>query len=372
MTDGGRFDISERESSFARQPNLDVEAYVQQDKIRTIHFGVGAIGAEVVRAILDNPEIEVVGAVDASPAKAGQDLGEAAGLGRRLGIPVSYHAESLLKDVYADVVIHTTGSSLTEVYPQLLAILDSEKSVVSSCEELSYPWLRYPEISQQIDRKAKETGVRVLGTGVNPGFVMDLLPLMAATVCRQVKSINVERVVDVSRRRMQLQRKVGVGLSLKAFQQAADAGGIGHVGLRESLCMVADTIGWRLDDVVETIEPVVAKKRQNTEYFSVDRGFVMGLKQTASGMLSGKQVARLNLEMSVGAINPRDTIEIDATPPLKLMIPGGIQGDIATASIMANCVPSIARSRLTGLLTMRDLPLVPYFRPSAARAPSLD
>jgi len=234
MTGAGRSNITEGERVFEPRPR-DVDAYVQQDRIRTIHFGIGAIGAEVVRSVLNSPEIEIVGAVDANPAKAGHDLGEAAGLGRRLGIPVSYHAEPLLRDVYADVVIHTTGSSLTEVYPQLLSILASEKSVVSSCEELSFPWMRYPEISQQIDRRAKESGVRVLGTGVNPGFVMDLLPLMAATACRQVKSIRVERVVDVSTRRMQLQRKVGVGLSVKAFQQSADAGAIGHVGLRESL-----------------------------------------------------------------------------------------------------------------------------------------
>jgi len=362
MTDGGRFEIPEREEVFVPRPHQDVEAYLQQDKIRTIHFGIGAIGAEVVRAVLNSPEFEIVGAIDASPAKAGRDLGDAAGLGRKLGVPVSYDAESLLREVYADVVVHTTGSSLTEVYPQLLMMLACEKSVVSSCEELSFPWKRYPEISHQLDRKAKEAGVRVLGTGVNPGFVMDLLPLMAATVSRQIKSIKIERVVDVSTRRMQLQRKVGVGISVKAFQQAADAGAIGHVGLSESLYMVADTMGWRLDDVAETIEPVIAQNRQNTEYFSVDKGFVIGLKQSATGVAYGRQMLRLDLEMSIGAKNPHDSIEIDGAPPVKLLIPGGIHGDVATASIMTNCVPAIARSRETGLLTMRDLPLVPYFR----------
>jgi 4-hydroxy-tetrahydrodipicolinate reductase len=362
MTDGGRFEVSEREGAFLPKPHQDVEAYLQQDKIRIIHFGVGAIGAEIVRSVLESPEFEIVGAIDASSTKAGRDLGEAAGLGRKLGVAVSYDAESLLRDVYADVVIHTTGSTLTEVYPQLLMILSSEKSVISSCEELAFPWKRYPEVSQQIDRKAKEAGVRVLGSGVNPGFVMDLLPLMTATVTRQVKSIKVERVVDVSTRRMQLQRKVGVGVSVKAFQQAADAGGVGHVGLRESLFMVADTMGWRLDDIIETIEPIVARKRRNTEFFSVDKGFVVGLKQSATGVVSGRNVVSLALEMSIGAENPRDTIEIEGVPPVKLVVPGGVSGDVATASIITNCVPALARSRGTGLMTMRDLPVVPYFR----------
>jgi 4-hydroxy-tetrahydrodipicolinate reductase len=154
---------------------------------------------------------------------------------------------------------------------------------------------------------------------------------------------------------------------VKAFQIAADGGGIGHVGLRESVYMVADTVGWRLDDVKETIEPVLARNRASTEFFSVDRGYVIGLKQAAIGTTSNRAVVRMDLEMSVGAADPHDLIEIDGTPPLRLQIPGGVPGDIATASIMANCVPAIARSRLVGLLTMRDLPVVPYFRPRSQR-----
>ncbi len=346
---------------FAPTPR-NVEAYVHQEKIRTIHYGIGAIGAEVIRTVHNSPDIEIVGAIDAHPSKAGKDLGEAAGLGRVLGIPVHFEADALLKDVYADVVIHTTGSSLTEIYPQLMSCIAAEKSVVSSCEELSFPWVRYGEISQRLDRRARETGVRVLGTGVNPGFVMDLLPLMAATVCRDVRSVRVERVVDTATRRIQLQRKTGAGLSVKGFQQGAGGGSIGHVGLRESAFMIADTLGWRLDDVTESIEPVVARERLKSEYFSVERGYAAGLKQTVRGLMSGREAIRLDLEMSLGAKDPHDSIEIEARPPLKLVIPGGIAGDVATASIMANCVPAIARSRMVGLLTMRDLPVVPYYR----------
>jgi hypothetical protein len=341
----------------------DLEAYVQQDKVRVIQYGVGAIGAEVVRNLLSSPEIEIVGAIDASAAKAGKDLGEAAGIGHMLGIPISYEPEPLLNDVYADVVVHCTGSLLTEVYPQIMAMVTAEKSVVSSCEELAYPWVRYPEISEKLDRKAKETGVRVLGTGVNPGFVMDLLPLMLATATRQLKSVRVKRVVDVATRRIQLQRKAGAGLSVTGFQQAATAGAVGHVGLRESALMIADTLGWRLDDLSETLEPVLARERRKTEYFSVERGYALGLRQSARGVLSGQEILRLDLDMYLGARDPHDGIEIDGRPPISVVIPKGIHGDVATASIIANCIPAMARSRLTGLLSMRDLPLLPYYRP---------
>jgi 4-hydroxy-tetrahydrodipicolinate reductase len=341
----------------------NVEKYLNQDKIRTIHYGIGAIGAEVVRSVLNNPEIEIVAAIDAHPSKSGRDLGEAAGIGHTLGIPVQYEVEPILADVYADVIIHCTGSSLTEVYPQIMSVVAAEKSVISTCEELAFPWVRYPEVSHKLDRKARESGVRVLGTGVNPGFVMDLLPLMLLTATQQVKSIRVERIVDVSQRRIQLQRKAGVGLSPQGFQKGATDGAIGHIGLRESVFMVADTLGWRLEDVTETLEPVVAHDRKKTEFYSVEKGYALGLRQSARGVMGGHEVIRLDLEMSLGAREPRDTIEIDGQPPIRMIIPGGIQGDKATAAIVANCVPAIARSRMVGLITMRDFPLLPYYRP---------
>jgi len=336
---------------------------VQQEKIRTIHYGIGAIGSEVVRLVLNRPDIEIVGAIDTNAAKVGKDLGEAAGLGRNLGLTVSYDAEPLLKDVYADVVVHSTSSSLTEVFPQLMSLVSAEKSVVSSCEELAFPWARYPEISRRLDRRARETGVRVLGTGVNPGFVMDLLPLVLATACQQVKAIHVKRHVDLGARRIQLQRKAGVGLSVEGFQRGASDGTIGHVGLRESVCMIADTMGWRLDDMSETLDAVVTQERRKTEFFSVEKGYVAGIRQSAWGVMAGREVIRLDLEMSLEVKAPVDSIEIDGRPPINVQIAGGIQGDLATAAIMTNCIAAVSRSRMVGLLSMRDMPVVPYFRP---------
>lgn len=341
----------------------NVERHLDQDKIRTIHYGIGAIGSEVVRAVLNNSDIEIVAAIDSHPSKSGRDLGEAANIGHTLGIPVQYEVEPVLRETFADVIIHSTGSSLTEVYPQLLDIVAAEKSVISTCEELAFPWVRYPEIANKLDRRARESGVRVLGTGVNPGFVMDLLPLVMLTVCQGVKAIRVERTIDVSQRRIQLQRKAGVGLSQQGFQRGATDGAIGHVGLRESVFMIADTLGWNLEDVVETLEPVISRERKKTEFYSVEKGYSLGLRQSARGVMGGNEVIRLDLEMSLGAREPRDAIEIDATPPVRMLIPGGIQGDAATSAIVANCIPAIARSNQVGLLTMRDFPMLPYYRP---------
>ncbi len=357
-----RFGDFDEESAGKTVP-WNVEGRLDQDKIRTIHYGIGAIGSQVVRAVLNNPNVEIVAAIDAHPKKFGRDLGEAADVGHSLGIPVQYEVEPVLKDTFADVIVHSTGSSLTEVYPQILDIVAAEKSVISTCEELAFPWVRYPEISNKLDRRARESGVRVLGTGVNPGFVMDLLPLVMLTICQSVKAIRVERTIDVSQRRIQLQRKAGVGLSSQGFQKGATDGAIGHVGLRESVFMIADTLDWHLEDVIETLEPVVSRERKKTEFYSVEKGYSLGLRQSARGVMGGNEVIRLDLEMSLGAREPRDAIEIDATPPVRMLIPGGIQGDSATAAIVANCIPAIARSHQVGLLTMRDFPMLPYYRP---------
>ena len=355
-----------REESAEKTVPWNVERHLDQDKIRTIHYGIGAIGSEVVRSVLNNPDIKIVAAIDAHPSKSGRDLGEAADIGHTLGIPVQYEVEPVLKDTFADVIIHATGSSLTEVYPQILDVLAAEKSVISTCEELAFPWVRYPEIANKLDRRARESGVRVLGAGVNPGFVMDMLPLMMLTACQGVKSIRVERIVDVSQRRIQLQRKAGVGLSPQGFQRGATDGAIGHIGLRESVFMISDTLGWHLEDVIETLEPVVSRERTRTEFYSVEKGYALGLRQSARGVMGGSEVIRLDLEMSLGPREPRDAIEIDASPPLRMLIPGGIQGDSAAAAIVANCIPAIAQSRQVGLLTMRDFPMLPYYRPRPA------
>jgi hypothetical protein len=314
-----------------------------QEKFRTIHYGIGAVGAEVLRVAMQRQDIQVVGAIDTHPAKAGRELGEVLGLGRHLGITISYDAEFLLRGTSADVVVQATTSHLITVYPQLVQAVASEKNVISSCEELSYPWTGQGELARKLDRKAKEAGVTVLGAGANPGFVMDVLPLVLTSSCQEVRSIAITRVVDTSTRRLQLQIETGTGLSPQ-----------------ESLFMIAETMGWSLDEVKESIEPIIATRRWETGAFIVEKGRVAGLRQTVVAMAGDREAIRLDLQMSLGAEQPRDSIVIDGKPPIKLTIAGGIQGDQATAAIIVNLIPAVVKAR-PGLLTMRDLPFIPWW-----------
>lgn len=322
-------------------------------RYRTIHYGIGAIGADIVRLAAQRPELEIVGAIDTAPDKAGHDLAHAAGLKKNLGLAVSGDASDVLSSARADAVLHSTGSDLEQVLPQLQAAVRAGMNVLSTCEELSYPWERHPQLSADLDREAKERGVTVVGTGVNPGFVMDALVLVLASACQRVSQVIVWRVVDVATRRVQLQRKVGAGLDVEEFGQVS-----GHVGLRESACLIADRLGWGHEGLEETLEPVISPVDQRTPHLAVKRGQVAGVHQVVRLQRGGREVLRLDLTMAVGAEPPRDEIQIEGTPPVHAVIERGIQGDLATAAIAVNAVPAVVAAR-PGLLTMADLPLAP-------------
>jgi 4-hydroxy-tetrahydrodipicolinate reductase len=191
-------------------------------KIRVIHFGLGPIGCGIVRVVAARPDYQIVGAIDIDPAKAGKDLGEIVGLARKLGVKVSGDAAKALK-TKAEVVVHCTGSYLAKVEPQLSAIMRANHNVVSTCEELAEPW-SHGAVAKRIDGLAKKSKVAILGTGINPGFMMDTLPLTLTSICQQVKGVRVSRIVDAAGRREPLQRKIGTGLSVEDFNRKRGEG----------------------------------------------------------------------------------------------------------------------------------------------------
>ena len=318
-------------------------------RIRALLFGAGAIGAGIGRLAAQRGDIALVGAIDSAPDKAGRPLYEALELGPPAGGPhptIEADAERALAAARPQVVLHATGSYLPDVLPQLLACARAGANVVSTCEELAYPWRRHPELAKQLDAQAMSHGVTVLGTGVNPGFVMDTLVAALSGVCQRVERVRIARIVDVATRRVQLQRKVGVGLTVEEFRERVATGRCGHVGLQESCWLVAEGLGWRLDGLDERIEPVVAPD-----------GRAAGMRQVAVGTQDGHTLIEAVVQMSAGAERPRDEIEIEGTPPVRLVIDGGVQGDLATAAVVVNAVPRVVACA-PGLITMLDLPVV--------------
>lgn len=332
-------------------------------KIRVVQYGLGPIGAGIVRLMREKQALEIIGAIDKDPEKAGRDLGELVGApDAPWGIPVSAEAGPVLGQ-NADVVIHSTSSILKDVAGQLLECIEAGSCIISTCEELAYPFRKYPELSKKLDAEAKEWGVALVGTGVNPGFVMDKLVLTLAAVSQRVDAARAVRIVDASKRRLPLQKKIGAGLAIEEFREKAAAGIIKHQGLPESVAMVADGLGLPVEEITETIEPVVAKEKVITEFLEVEPGQAAGVHQIARGFGNGKELVYLELQMYVGARQSRDTVELRGEPEISLTIPGGTHGDVATAAVVVNCIPAILAAP-AGLRTSRDLPMC-FFPPTA-------
>lgn len=323
-------------------------------KIRVIHLGLGPIGCGIARVVASRPDYQIVGAIDIDPAKGGKDLGEVIGIDRKLGVKVTSDTAKGLK-IKADVVVHSTGSYLTKVESQLAAIMRAKHNIVSTCEELAEPW-SHGAVAKRIDALAKKSKVALVGTGINPGFMMDTLPLTLTAICQEVRGVRVSRIVDASERREPLQKKIGTGLTVEEFNSKAAAKEIRHVGLAESVSQIARTLGWKLDNIEETIEPVVAHDVVRTEYFKVQPGRVTGVHQIGIGTKGGQRVIELDLRMSVDAGESVDECFIDGKPEIHSVV-HGVHGDLSTAAIAANAIKRIVQAE-PGLKTMADLPML--------------
>jgi 4-hydroxy-tetrahydrodipicolinate reductase len=325
-----------------------------------MHFGLGPVGAAIVKQMASRTGFKSVGGIDIDPMKIGRDLGDVVGLPRRLGVKVSADAARALKAAKPEVVVLCTSSSIKSLLPQIEMILKTKTPIVSTNEELSYPGYTHVRAARQIHGWAKKAKAAVLGTGVNPGFAMDALPIMLTAVCERVDRVIVDRVQDARSRRLPFQQKIGAGLTTEQFQRQVDDATVRHVGLTESIAMIADALGWTLDRITENIEPKIAAVTISSEFLAVDPGYVCGIVQDGAGYRRGEPVIRLHMEAYLGAPESYDAIQIEGSPRLSMTIPGGIHGDIATASIVINSIPRVLEAS-PGLHTMRDLPLPSFF-----------
>jgi hypothetical protein len=324
------------------------------ESIRVIQYGLGPIGAAVARQIVEREGVELVGGVDIDPVKVGQDLGELIGLGRPLGMRVVDELASV--ETGADVVVHTTSSYFSLFMDEILEILEAGLDIVSTSEELSFPWLAHSEEATEVDGAARRAGKTALGTGVNPGFLMDSLPLFLTSICQQVQHIDVKRVINASLRRGPFQAKIGSGMTVEEFNDKMRAGRMGHVGLPESMGMLFDTVGKKLVRYEAGVEPLVADRPIATDDFQVKPGQVRGLEQVARGYDDDGEFVKLTFVAGLEESNDVDTIQISGRPDLNVEL-RGTNGDLATVAMAVNAIRRVHEAA-PGLYTMRDLPVV--------------
>ena len=323
---------------------------VPTQPLRIAVMGLGPIGLEIAQVLARKRWAELVAAVDVDPTLEGQPLATVAELDQEIGVEVT---PSL--NVECDLVAHATVSDLESATHQIVPHLKAGRSVVSTCEELAFPL--DDRLARRLDDAGREGGSSVLGTGINPGFLLDALPAVLTVSCQSVDHVAATRIVNASERRGPLQEKVGAGLDLDEWRRRRDEGEIRHVGLPESARLLAAAVGWRkLTFSDETIEPVSATRPVTTDFVEVEEGQAAGVRHLITGSRDGREVLRLELAMYVGAEDPSDAVKIRGVPPVDMKIQGGIHGDRATAAVVANMVPRTVAAD-PGLVTMAELPL---------------
>ena len=331
-----------------------------EKKIKVAQMGLGPIGNKATQYLLERENVEIVSAIDADPAKVGQDVGVLAGRDP-IGVKVTADIETALRGKEVDVVLLTTTSILEKIAEQLKLLLPYGVNVVSSCEELSFPWQTNPGLAQQIDELARKNGVSVLSTGVNPGFLMDFLPIVMTGVCRTVRQVTVERIQDATFRRIPFQKKIGAGLTQAEFQVKVEQGVLRHVGLTESVHMIASRLGWTLDSTSDEISPVIAEHDLQTDNGVIKSGNVLGVRQIGRGIVEGKEAITLFFRAAIGETESRDRIIIEGDPAIDTCVKGGVNGDVATCAILVNAISTIVNAR-PGLRTMADVEPITCFR----------
>lgn len=327
-------------------------------KVKVALYGVGVVGGLIAKFLLEKEGVEIVGAVDTAKDKIGKDLGEILNLGKKLEVTVSDSVEKAFSKTSPDIVIHATSSYLKDTYSQIASIVKRGVNVVSTCEELSYPYVTVPKLARQLDMLARKHDATVLGTGINPGFLMDVLVITLTAPCQKVERIEVVRVMNAGTRRLPFQKKIGAGLTVEEFKRKIEAKEItGHVGLEQSIAMIADALTWKLDKIiVEKVEPVIAEKSTGSKDIKVSIGKVAGLRQKAKGVMLKKEVIVLDFQAYIGAEEEYDAITISGVPSIRQKIQPCVHGDSGTIAMIVNAIPKVINAP-AGLVTMKDLPV---------------
>ena len=331
--------------------------------MKILQWGFGAMGSGMVRQLLQRDNVELVGVIDANPALLGKDIAEVLDLGNKTGVIISDDPAAALQNLKPDVTLLATGSFVDEVFEPLKMIMEAGSNAITIAEEMAFTWRMYPEQSQQLDTIAQKNGVTLLGTGINPGFVLDLLVLVLTGVCGHVDRISAARINDLSPFGPTVMRTQGVGTSPEEFAAGVEKNTIvGHIGFQQSIAMIAAALGWELDEIKETKEAIVSKTHRESKYIKVEPGMVAGCRQRGYGIINGKTVIEMDHPQQIQPekenVFTGDYIKIDGDMHIDMSMKPEIPGGLGTINVAVNMIPQVFSAR-PGLLSMVDLP-IPY------------
>lgn len=329
--------------------------------VKVIVWGLGAMGGGMARMLLEKKGIQIVGAIEKNEATNGKDLGEVLKINKIVGVKVCNDYEKVLMETDADIVLLAIDSFVKNVFEPIKHIVESKKNCITIAEEMAYPYLVDEKSAKEMDRLAKNNGVTILGTGVNPGFVLDTLIITLSAACRKIKSIKAARINDLSPFGTTVMKTQGVGTTVEEFEEGIKNGSIvGHIGFQQSIPMIAKALGIEIDEIVESREPIVSNTYRETPYVKVEPGMVAGCCHIAYGMKNGKAVITLEHPQQIHpeseAVETGDYIDIEGDANMHLCVKPETPGGIGTIALAVNMIPIVVSS-LPGLKTMMDLPL---------------
>lgn len=328
--------------------------------VRVIIWGLGAMGSGMARMIVAKQGIEIVGAIDTHKEKAHKKLSEVLGV-TAPDVTVQSECKEVIKPGAADVVLVCTGSFTREVYPQLELVAKAGIDCITIAEEMAYPEAQEPALAQSLHEMFEAAGVTLLGTGINPGFVLDSLIIALSGVCTHVESIKAVRVNDLSPFGPTVMRTQGVGTTPAEFHTGIASGGIvGHVGFPESMSLIAAALGFKLDRIEQVKEPIISNTHRETPHVKVAPGMVAGCKHIAYGYCGDKLVLTLEhpqqIRPEAESVHTGDYIYITGVPNINMAITPEIPGGIGTIAMTVNMIPAVINAA-PGLVTMADLPI---------------
>jgi hypothetical protein len=334
--------------------------------VKVAVWGTGMMGQGLLGFILDRPkDIELVGAIVTNPAKEGKTVGEL--LGRDCDVTMTTDFASVLAKK-PDVVCICTQSNLDEITGQVEPTVKAGCNVLCIAERLAYPWASDPAWADRFDALAKEHEVSILGTGVNPGFVLDALIVMWSSICLRVDRIEAQRINDLSPFGPTVMASQGVGTTVAQFEAGiADGTIVGHIGFQESINLIAKALGWKIDEIVETREPIVSTVERSTAHVHVAPGDVCGCRHIGKGYSAGELKIELvhpqQIHPELEGVDTGDYIRIFGDPTVQMVNAPEIPGGKGTYASTGNYIPLMSAAP-AGMLTVVDMPLPRFWAPT--------
>ncbi|MFA5482785.1 MAG: 2,4-diaminopentanoate dehydrogenase, partial [Bacilli bacterium] len=284
------------------------------NNIKVIIWGFGAMGRGIAETLLSKKGVEIVGICDVNPALKNKKLSEIINCSRNSNVLIEEDIDNVLKHE-ADIVMLCTDSFVKGAYPKILKILSKKMNCISTAEQMAYSWASEKELSEEIDKVAKKNGVTVLGTGINPGFIMDYLVVALTGTMTDVNHIEAKRVNSLSPFGPTVMVEQGVGISLEEYKNRVSNNELaGHVGFLESVNMIAAALGVKLDDFKQQMSPIITDIERKSLYGKAKPGNLAGINMTGQGFVNGKQYINMihpqQIEPEMVGIETGDYINI--------------------------------------------------------------